>query len=74
MGPQPGRDRRVWRQGHHPVRWPGIDRAAGCPGRARKVFDSGLPIFGICYGMQTLAAQLGGATEAATSASSATPK
>jgi GMP synthase (glutamine-hydrolysing) len=29
------------------------------------VFDSGLPIFGICYGMQTMAAQLGGATEAA---------
>ncbi len=29
------------------------------------MFDSGLPIFGICYGMQTLAAQLGGATEAA---------
>ena len=30
-----------------------------------EVFDGGLPILGICYGMQTLAAQLGGATEAA---------
>jgi GMP synthase (glutamine-hydrolysing) len=29
------------------------------------VFAAGVPILGICYGMQTLAAQLGGATEAA---------
>ena len=42
----------------------GIDHAAGCPGRPQEVFDSGLPIFGICYGMQTLAAQLGGAKAA----------
>lgn len=35
------------------------------PAAPRQVFDSGLPILGICYGMQTLAAQLGGATEAA---------
>ena len=27
------------------------------------VFDSGLPLLGICYGMQTMAAQLGGKTE-----------
>ncbi|MGB5940813.1 MAG: glutamine-hydrolyzing GMP synthase [Rhodanobacter sp.] len=38
---------------------------AGAPKAPRQVFDSGLPILGICYGMQTLAAQLGGATEAA---------
>jgi GMP synthase (glutamine-hydrolysing) len=37
----------------------------GAPKAAQEVFDSGLPILGICYGMQTLAAQLGGATEAA---------
>ncbi|MFC0677779.1 glutamine-hydrolyzing GMP synthase [Lysobacter korlensis] len=37
----------------------------GAPRAPQEVFDSGLPIFGICYGMQTLAAQLGGATEAA---------
>lgn len=30
------------------------------------VFDSGLPILGICYGMQTLVAQLGGVVENAT--------
>ena len=37
----------------------------GAPTAPQQVFDSGLPILGICYGMQTLAAQLGGATEAA---------
>ena len=37
----------------------------GAPAAPQQVFDSGLPILGICYGMQTLAAQLGGATEAA---------
>ena len=39
--------------------------AAGAPRAPQEVFDAGLPILGICYGMQTLAAQLGGATEAA---------
>jgi len=28
------------------------------------VFESGVPVLGICYGMQTMAAQLGGAVEA----------
>ncbi len=37
----------------------------GAPRAPQQVFDSGLPILGICYGMQTMAAQLGGATEAA---------
>jgi GMP synthase (glutamine-hydrolysing) len=37
----------------------------GAPKAPQQVFDAGLPILGICYGMQTLAAQLGGATEAA---------
>ncbi|HWU71191.1 MAG TPA: glutamine-hydrolyzing GMP synthase [Pseudoxanthomonas sp.] len=37
----------------------------GAPAAPQQVFDSGLPLLGICYGMQTLAAQLGGATEAA---------
>jgi GMP synthase (glutamine-hydrolysing) len=36
----------------------------GAPKAPQQVFDSELPILGICYGMQTLAAQLGGATEA----------
>lgn len=38
---------------------------AGSPRAPREVFDSGLPVLGICYGMQTMAVQLGGATEAA---------
>ncbi|WP_045764484.1 glutamine-hydrolyzing GMP synthase [Xanthomonas albilineans] len=37
----------------------------GAPAAPQEVFDSGLPLLGICYGMQTMAAQLGGATEAA---------
>ncbi len=37
----------------------------GAPAAPREVFDSGLPLLGICYGMQMMAAQLGGATEAA---------
>ncbi|MFT3792216.1 MAG: glutamine-hydrolyzing GMP synthase [Rudaea sp.] len=37
----------------------------GAPKAPQQVFDANLPILGICYGMQTLAAQLGGATEAA---------
>ena len=38
---------------------------ADAPKAPQQAFDSGLPILGICYGMQTMAAQLGGATEAA---------
>ena len=34
------------------------------PRAPRQVFDSGVPILGICYGMQTMAAQLGGKVEA----------
>ena len=39
--------------------------AAGAPSAPSEVFSAGVPILGICYGMQTMAAQLGGATEAA---------
>lgn len=38
---------------------------ATAPRAPQEVFDSGLPILGICYGMQTMAVQLGGATVAA---------
>jgi GMP synthase (glutamine-hydrolysing) len=39
------------------------------------VFELGVPVLGICYGMQTMAQQLGGKVEARThSANSATPK
>ena len=35
------------------------------PAAPQEVFDAGVPVLGICYGMQTLAAQLGGKTESA---------
>jgi GMP synthase (glutamine-hydrolysing) len=36
---------------------------AGSPRAPQTVFDAGVPILGICYGMQTMAMQLGGAVE-----------
>ena len=36
---------------------------AGSPRAPQQVYDSGLPILGICYGMQTMAMQLGGLVE-----------
>lgn len=36
---------------------------AGTPAAPTGLFDTGLPILGICYGMQTLVAQLGGEVE-----------
>ncbi len=38
---------------------------AGAPAAPQQVFDSGLPLLGICYGLHTMAKQLGGDTEAA---------
>jgi GMP synthase (glutamine-hydrolysing) len=35
----------------------------GSPSAAQQVFDSGVPLLGICYGMHTMAAQLGGKVE-----------
>ena len=36
---------------------------AGSPRAPQEVFDAAVPLLGICYGMQTMALQLGGATE-----------
>ena len=36
---------------------------AGSPRAPKAVFDLGVPLFGICYGMQTMAEQLGGKVE-----------
>ncbi|MBN8715234.1 MAG: glutamine-hydrolyzing GMP synthase [Xanthomonadales bacterium] len=36
---------------------------ADAPRAPVEVFEAGVPVLGICYGMQTMAAQLGGATE-----------
>jgi GMP synthase (glutamine-hydrolysing) len=46
----------------------------GSPRAPQAVFDSGLPILGICYGQQTLATQLGGVRRGRTrGANSAAP-
>jgi GMP synthase (glutamine-hydrolysing) len=37
----------------------------GTPRAPQKVFDLGVPVLGICYGEQTMCAQLGGSVEAA---------
>ncbi|HEU0153735.1 MAG TPA: glutamine-hydrolyzing GMP synthase [Arenimonas sp.] len=37
---------------------------AGSPRAPQEVFDAGVPVLGICYGMQTMAVQLGGRVEA----------
>ena len=36
---------------------------AGSPRAPREVFEAGVPVLGICYGQQTMCAQLGGAVE-----------
>ena len=36
---------------------------AGAPFARQSVFDANKPLLGVCYGMQTMAKQLGGATE-----------
>ncbi|MEC9358081.1 MAG: glutamine-hydrolyzing GMP synthase [Pseudomonadota bacterium] len=38
--------------------------AENSPRAAMMVYELGVPVFGICYGMQTMAAQLGGVVEA----------
>jgi GMP synthase (glutamine-hydrolysing) len=35
----------------------------GSPRAPQKIFDAGIPVLGICYGEQTMCAQLGGAVE-----------
>lgn len=40
--------------------------AAETPRAAQEVFEFGVPVFGICYGMQTMAAQLGGKVASST--------
>jgi GMP synthase (glutamine-hydrolysing) len=37
--------------------------ASAAPGASALVFELGVPVLGICYGMQTMAAQLGGRVE-----------
>jgi GMP synthase-like glutamine amidotransferase len=48
-------------EGHHPVRRSGVRPPKPVRPRApQQVFELGVPVLGICYGMQTMAEQLGG--------------
>ena len=44
------------------------------PQAPQAVFELGVPVLGICYGMQTMAQQLGGRVAGGQRANSATPK
>ena len=49
---------------HHPVRRARVaSREGDTPRAPDAVFEQGVPVLGICYGMQTMAAQLGGRVE-----------
>jgi GMP synthase (glutamine-hydrolysing) len=52
-------------QGDHPVGRSQFVHGEGTPRAAQSVFERGLPVLGICYGEQTMCAQLGGSVEAA---------
>src|SRR3974390_335677 len=45
----------------------------GSPRAPELIFDSGVPVLGICYGQMTMAAQLGGQVEGGIIAGSARP-
>ena len=45
----------------------------GSPRAPEQIFSLGVPVFGICYGQQTMMEQLGGKVEAAITANSAAP-
>ena len=47
----------------HPLRRPRLDHRGGEPARPAYVFELGVPVLGICYGEQTMCAQLGGKVE-----------
>ena len=71
----------IWAWDHDPGRFAGFGARGiilsggpesttleDAPSAPQAVFDAGVPVLGICYGMQTLAAQFGGATESADAA------
>jgi GMP synthase (glutamine-hydrolysing) len=51
-------------EGHHPLRGPSSVTETDTPRAPDQVFRQGVPVLGICYGEQTMCAQLGGGVEA----------
>jgi hypothetical protein len=65
LGPRSRRDRRAsGAKGIILSGGPESTTETGSPRAPQQVFELGLPMLGICYGMQTMAMQLGGLTEA----------
>ena len=50
-------------EGRDPLRRAGLGDDGGLAARAAAIFEAGVPVFGICYGQQAMAAQLGGEVE-----------
>ena len=54
-------------EGHHPLRRSGVASPnTHTPRAPQAVFEMGVPVLGICYGHQTMMAQLGGRVEPST--------
>jgi GMP synthase (glutamine-hydrolysing) len=60
-------------QGHHPVGFARQRARRRQPRAPQVLFDSGLPILGICYGQQVMSHQLGGTVEPGDLANLAAP-
>jgi GMP synthase (glutamine-hydrolysing) len=63
----------AWRQGHHLLGRSVLGNLGDSPRAPQILFDSGLPLLGICYGQQTLHQQLGGRWSLPTTRNSAAP-
>ena len=50
-------------EGGDPLRQAGVGPRRGSPRAPQPIFNSGVPVLGICYGQMTMAAQLGGDVE-----------